>query len=369
MAKKQSKKKNAFLNFLAQKLTNSWDSFFIINATIFPHIFVVANFFLILETVSFEGFVRKYFFVPTQFFFFTTIISFLGVIWLRYSQREKGSTFVGLTKFILDLNKLSILPILLINYLLVTIEVYNYPNYAYSHFHINPYNFSSIVSLNVVILILQILVGVRYRLQIQSGWMTVDYQYVITAFAKRKYSFVHFCFFGLVFLCVFPQVQDILQTMHVVGVKFIQNMNKTEKEKFAFELGGEKYTGWIVPFTDFVNEHVPEHATIFTPPQKESWQMEGNQYFLRWFLYPRNIVTSQDINAEIPAETDYVMIAYGAWPWGVKEFGWPRLSIPKEKIARIIYIDRQTREVSAVENEDYVFVPNKEVWGVIELKK
>ena len=96
--------------------------------------------------------------------------------------------------------------------------------------------------------------------------------------------------------------------------------------------------------------------------------MEGNPYYLRWYIYPRFTVESQDLNAPIPPTAEYILIADGSWP-GMTEYGWPRMYIPAEQIEEIVFIDRKTREETVLRNQAYDPSTMSHKWGVIHLKK
>lgn len=148
----------------------------------------------------------------------------------------------------------------------------------------------------------------------------------------------------------------------------VRNAQTTYFERKMLAYGGKDSAGWIYPYTEFINRHVPVDGIIFIPPQMESWEMEGNPYFLRWFIYPRNTIHSKTIYDQIPADAEYVLIAWGSWKFSAKEFGWPRITIPKEQIETIVFIDRTTGLETSINNAD--FIPQSfEQWGIIKLRK
>jgi len=181
-------------------------------------------------------------------------------------------------------------------------------------------------------------------------------------------SIVHITFFISVIIFALSQIQTVSGWMYHASFSIMRTINFSWTDKLVYLNGGEKSNGWIVIYTDFINKHVDAKGVIFIPPQKESWQMEGNPYYMRWFIYPRYTVQVQDIVAPVPKEADYILIDNGAWS-GMKEYGWPRISILASEIEEIIFIDRETKEESVLIGEDYNPETMSYKWGVIKLKK
>lgn len=133
--------------------------------------------------------------------------------------------------------------------------------------------------------------------------------------------------------------------------------------------GGNRAEGWIYTYADFIVRNTPENAKIFIPPQAKSWQSEGNVGYMRWFLFPRKLLSSADIHSTIPEEAEYVFIAHGNWVWGSDDYGWPKNSIDKSSIETIRLIDRKTLDETELSETAYELDNTKEVWGLIKLKK
>lgn len=322
------------------------------NNYLFPHLYVVANFLLGIELFTYRGFTFRYMYLDTRFISFLTVLSFFIIFIQRIKQSIK---LTNLTKLILEINKLAIIPLLVANYLLTSLDIYYYQNYVYAKFHININNLQFIISFNILLLILQI---------IQSSETVKKFTWKIIA---PKYL-INILFLVSTLYFVLPQVQTVAKWMYGSLISYVHTIRLSHEDKFIYLNGGEETTGWITKYTNFVNKHVPERATIFIPPQKESWLMEGNPYYIRWYIYPRFTVQSQEIISPIPDEAEYVLIDNGAWP-AMKEYGWPRIFIPADKIEKIILINRDTLEEEVLVNQAYDpnTIPQK--WGVIELKK
>jgi len=331
-------------------------------ASSFPYIFVTTNSLLLVETATYRGFVHKYLFVNTSFLFFLTIAIDLFLVSQSILIKQKVAAITFIDKLVTSLNRLSLLPLILTYYVLANLEVSNFPNYVFSHFHLNPENLMGILVFNLLIFFLELLRSTRLS---QEVYEVLRRRF---GFALNKATVVQLVFFSTILFFMVPQMQYDFNYTYINVVRTMQTLGQTYDQKMVFMLGGKNYTGWVYTYGQFLNNHTPKDAVLFIPPQEESWQMEGNQYYFRWFVYPRKLVTSQDITAPIPEGATHVLIADGAWSWGVKEYGWPRITIPVERIKRMLLINRDTEEVT--EQTNTAFVPNISAhqWGVIELK-
>lgn len=328
------------------------DHFLPLNSAAFPYLYVIANVLLTLELVTYRGFTFRYLFLEARLMLAVAMVSFLVI----FGQRlQKATTLPRLTQLVLELNSLAIVPLLLINYLLVSLDLYYYPNYVYSKFHINTNNLQLMISLNGAIIALQL---------IQSSRSVATFVWQ----RLNKKALINILFLVTVAGGVLPNAQTVSKWMYDAGIRIVRTVNLSWEERFIYLNGGLKSTGWITPYTKFVNRHVPAQATIFIPPQMEAWQMEGNPYYIRWFIYPRYTVQAPEIVAPIPAEADYVLIDNGAWP-GMTEYGWPRIFIPAEQIVRMVFIDRESGVETVVTGQAYDPATMAHKWGVIELKK
>lgn len=328
----------------------------------FPYFYVTTNVLLLLETVTYHGFVRKYLFSDISLFVYGTVALHCFLVSQSIFLKRKIDDRSYMMRLVIALNRLSLIPLILTYYVLANLEINNFPNYVFSHFHINPDNLMSILVLNLLVFGLELL---------RSTNLSGEIHLIL----RRRFgllltpqSVVQLLFFGSIMFFMVPQLQYDFNYTYINTVRTLQSLRETPDQKMILMLGGKKYTGWVYIYAQFLKSYTPSDAVLFIPPQTEGWQMEGNQYYFRWFVYPRKLTTSQDIEAPIPDDASYVAIAEGAWPWGMKEFGWPRIKIPAERIAKIILIDRETEVVTEQMNVDYVWDPNKHLWGVIKLK-
>ena len=152
-----------------------------------------------------------------------------------------------------------------------------------------------------------------------------------------------------------------------LSIKAWQSKQLTFYDRFVPYESGIEHGGWIWEYGKFINSHVPEKSVIFVPPQSDIWPQEGNIYYFRWFIYPRNMVQSLDATAAIPTEADYILISRGGWHGAAA--GWPKHMPKTECINQAFLIDRKTvvtEEVLPLELDNKL---TADKWGVIKLNK
>jgi hypothetical protein len=179
-------------------------------------------------------------------------------------------------------------------------------------------------------------------------------------------SFLQFFFFTCIFLIFFVQAQQALGS--IVNETFLasKSLETPFADRFTYLNGGLSYYGWIWPYTRFIIAHTPTDAVIMIPPQSNVWKMEGNNAYLRWFIYPRKM-TVINLDHTIPPQTQYVLIAQGECAEGT--CGWPKIKIPKEQIEEMIFINRETLQEEVVTGRDFEPATDGMKWGIIKLKQ
>jgi phosphoglycerol transferase MdoB-like AlkP superfamily enzyme len=97
----------------------------------------VSAFFCAINSIFYIGFVEKHFYINDRYFLFLYLI--LISIFFIFKKISISNKLIKSNYFLLPL-------IIIFQLILLTLEKYNYPNFIYSHIHINPYNlFYSIV--------------------------------------------------------------------------------------------------------------------------------------------------------------------------------------------------------------------------------
>lgn len=180
---------------------------------------------------------------------------------------------------------------------------------------------------------------------------------------KLKYAWL---FYFLMTYLIFQQLISAFSVMSKKTVKMFDTLRVPFEDRWEPVMGGRFSFGWIDTYANFINANVPEIATILIPNQTAPWEMEGNEYYFRWFIYPRRMVQMLDLT-EIPTEAEYALISYGVFGYHKDVF--PNFKIAKEKISKIILIDQETLVETIKDSEDFDPGNYQNKWGVIKFKK
>lgn len=320
---------------------------------------------LAVEVFTYPGFIKANFFLPSQVLVSLLIVIYLFLFVVKSQVTYKNAGNQNIATITSYINSFLLLPLVIIYVILSTLEEKNFPNFVFSHLHIHLGSLSNIVGFNIVIVFLDLPIVKKHLAQrikkllfnlTPRSITFFDLSYILTVVA--------------LFFLLHAQVSSLVKIIGSEVGKFSLAVTFPYERRLCVRLGGKKCNesfGWIQYYGEFISKHSEDNATIFIPPQKESWEMEGNVDFIRAFIYPRVPISSQELSAPIPSEADYVLIAYGSWYSDIK--GWPRFLIPKERIEWIRYIDRYTLEEDMQSDTDYIFEEGAEEWGLIKMKK
>ena len=180
----------------------------------------------------------------------------------------------------------------------------------------------------------------------------------------KKITLIQWGFLGFLFIAVYGNVEIILAEVHSNSISTLQVLQFSRKERFITKMGGLAYDGWIQPYSDFINTHTPTNSIILIPSRSNTWAMVGNEVYLRWFTYPRKLVQLDD-QGHLPVGEQYILIAQGDCRYA--DCGWPKFNISRDQINKMVLIDRQTLQETTFLNQDYIFAPTIQKWGIIDL--
>lgn len=209
-------------------------------------------------------------------------------------------------------------------------EAITYPNFIFSHLHINPYTIMPVIVLLV------------FHVSILTNISIVK-------------SFLLSC---LIYLAV----SGGGKTLGLIGQTFIA----ITKDPFAsYSDKMTKAFPGFYPVIQTIKTLTPDDATILIPPQGNPWETEGNAAMVTYFLYPRRVGNlDQDTINELGDNT-YLMISKGSWKRiGEVDYGWPKVGVPALKLWEI----GKNGEIVNTYIRDYN--PNTDAWdwGLIEVK-
>ncbi len=319
----------------------------------FPYMYVITWMFLFLDIYVYPGFVQKVIFLDARLFIVVAMALGLTATLGKAHWRKKNGPLMEL---VFGVNRL-LLPVGVFLYVLVTFaEENNYPNFVFSRFHLHALYFKYLV----VFLIITLLVDLS---RIYHKWLLS----VLIPQSRLKLfrSSFHYNLFLLTIVIagylVITNAFVVWQTMLQYYVFMVKKPFASYEEKSRYILGDYEY------FT-FIKDYTPESAVIAIPPQQIPWLTSGNGGYLRYFVYPRQVINS-NLGPPLPEIADYAIIDKGEWYVDDESlYGWPKATVSAEKIW---YFDRDTAQVT--ESNDITFDPtieaNRYKWGLIKLKK
>jgi hypothetical protein len=303
-------------------------------------------FILLVETYTYQGFIRKYLFFPSNLFFYLSLFS--SYFYFSVSRIKKSDVA---NKLFITINELIFIPIAIIYYFLIVIEASNFPNYVFANYHLTPDNFSRVLILSTFILCLNHLPNLKMPILKNESIYSIN--------------IIKYLFFFLIFIFVLIQAEKVFSEIVKLATLTVKGVNYSFEDRFSVK-SGEGIIAWSYEYTKFIKANTEENSTIFIPPQKDVWKSTGNLHYMRGFLYPRKLIDSKTEYDVIPQGTDYVMISWGAW--GGDNHGWPKIEISEENVEKIILIDRNTKVTQTFAGS---YIPDLAVqkWGLIKLNK
>lgn len=170
------------------------------------------------------------------------------------------------------------------------IELLTFSNFMFSRFHINVGGAGNLASLSLIIL---------------SPYYLPDGKIL------KKIALLILGYWSIL---------NLFDTLNYAGSKIVFQINRPSAsydDKMRIELGGF-YDCMLV-----VKSNTPEDATIFIPPQADVWQMEGNEFLVMYFLYPRRIMHFEKISEAALSLKPYFIYSWGYWPGDRKMGAWP----------------------------------------------
>lgn len=175
-------------------------------------------------------------------------------------------------------------------------------------------------------------------------------------------------FLWLTLLGVFGQfvIRDLGVVRGDRPVFMLRNVNLDYNSKMEMKIGKVSYD-----YILFIKDNTSENTTILIPPQAYPWYETSNIAYMRYFLFPRNLINGDEKDPKVDIKSvDYVLIDYGETT--VSQYGytnvWPKFNVEGKYI---IYWDPQTGAVRTDKTGIYKYVvgDNTEKWGLIKIEK
>ena len=160
---------------------------------------------------------------------------------------------------------------------------------------------------------------------------------------------------------VFLEPKILLKNLYFI----LKNPYLSYEQKMRYQVGDLFYD-----YTSFIKHNTPETATILIPPQAYPWPQTGNPGYLRYFLYPRKLVSGKEYEAGVDLSSgkiDFVLIAKGESQLVGENtsYGWPKFSVSADTL---VFFEKDLGGRQFKDN--YVFSEAMaERWGLIKLRK
>lgn len=309
---------------------------------------------LLVEAYKYKGFLFKHFFINTDML--VGLVFVVGILVITISKEKNDKYISKIKKFSIKYIELFLLPLIAL-YLVLNIQNdLNYPNYVFSRYHIQPKLLLRPVTLGIFLVAI---FYIRDKLKSPSYYLNTK---------ENNKSYLRLSLFaGLIALVIVFAANNILIDVSYAYtnlITIIRNSKMSEQEKYGYIM--RKKYGYFFDYIMFVKSITPEESTILLPPQKNPWQLEGNQRLVRYFLYPRTLYSAHE--DELPDTFDYVLLAWGSEgfpPDEESDYGWPKTSFGSEKVY-VYNINSNTYEIYPGKYEPGSFL-KKDVYGLIKI--
>lgn len=296
-------------------------------SNIFSPLLLLAFFVTFGEAFLYTGFLVKHFNILVG-------VAILGLLIILYIVYRK----IGNTKFV---KNIPIILVILVGLLYIStnvIENATYQNYIFSHFHVHP---ESLLLPFILLMPLFSLNEDEIRIRI--------------------------LFYVIIFLIIGQYSINVFRSIRAARPLFIlRNINLSYDQKMEMMMGKLFYD-----YAAFIKNNTPEKSTILIPPQGFPWPQTGNVGYLRYLLFPRNLINGNEKDSKVGlGSVDYVLIDYGEST--ISEYGftniWPKFNVEGEYI---LYWNPLDETIRKVDNGKYVYSPDKktEEWGIVKIKK
>lgn len=326
----------------------------ILNYKVYPFLAVITFAALLIESVTYAGFLGKHIIFGAKFFLISSLFS--GIIQLLYTnEREKSLllNYVSLNKLVINFNYLLAPALIIVYYVMVSTEAANYPNYIFSTYHVLPENVIYLVFFNLFNVFLGITGGFKDTTSTHPYLKRFGY----SSGLKQLLILVM-----VVFLLYFG-----IENMGKTTIDLIKEGSFIVLHPYAsYDEKMETRWPFFYGYMKFVKDNTPESSAIAIPPPVRPWLSVGNSVLVRYFLYPRFLITDEN---EFPTDRnpDYFLLTRGLWnAYDEKDYGWPKDYLKAEYI---LYLEQNPYSVTKLEEDfDPSDPKNREGWGLIKIE-
>lgn len=215
-------------------------------------------------------------------------------------------------------------------FIIIFAESIAYPNFIFSHFHINPY------TIMPFILLLMFHVSRLTNISLKKSILLT----------------------GLIYL----GLSGGAKTFAMIASNFI-NIIRNPFDSYSKKMTNA-YPG-VYPVLQTIKNMTPSDATILIPPQGNPWEIEGNAAMVTYFLYPRKVKNLDPLSISELGDKTYLLISKGSWKRiGEVDYGWPKVAVPANQLWEI----NTSGQILNNYLRDYNPYEDTWDWGLIEVK-
>ncbi len=306
-----------------------------------PVLFILVLALSLIEVVIYPGVIQKHIFIPALYFYLAFIL--ITVVSRSNSQLLYKPVLI-----------FSI--VLCISYFLsMVIEKLTYDNYIFNTIHIHPKQLVWPLLLTLTQYFLgSYIVG---NIKPLSEKLTINIVKVITVY--------------LIVVIFTDNIVNLVANTNIDIIYAITHQNSSYDEKMEYKLGKLFYD-----YTLFIKANTPENSKILLPPfpaplAAYPWPQTGNGIYMRYFLYPRTLVSGEEYSPGFDLakeKIDYVLVAWGETDAtsGNYTHGWPKFDVTADEV---VYMTKEGKRVDKPGNYVYKNVEGQELWGIIKVKK
>jgi len=275
-----------------------------------------------LETYFYSGFLKNHVWIPI-------LITFtVGIAFFIYRNKIQKPDNIS-KKYLNKVIKLFYFILFSVTVFLTISEKINYSNYVFSKYHLH---------LNG--LYLMVFVSTFYIVVFEEKFRKFEFRkFKLVRSKKRSILNLKKILLSetqnllILFVIVFVLINNFLSLFPDIDREFHLTLNN-----FFVNYDTKMIARWgdFYKYMLFIEKNIPENAVIYHPSDLQPYMDENNQEILRYFLYPRTLVSDDALNSEYNSlHITHILIVGLPQPvsiGGIKYYSWPFSIIKNGKV-------------------------------------
>ncbi len=334
-------------------LLNAIDNFLILNIKLFPLLWLAGVSFCLVEAFTYQGFFAKHLLLDMKLYLLIIVFSGLFMTLSIISMPIEKSKLILRQLEVIKKIFVFVLPVMMIfSFVLITRLAQHRNSIVFANDHlIFPGRIILATLLIIYFLIIYALVFI-FRKQI------------LNLLNRNTLSFT-LLLQKLGLLLVFVWIIAISINKDFRLFKF--NVSAVLHDPFAsYDKKMQNQIGPIYKYYKFVNENTPENAVILNPKQQGQWPDVSNQGYTRYFIYPRNLISEENLSVSKDKITHIFLIGGKKLHDFSNNNRWPDFYVPAKKITYYMNDDSK-QQITVYKDYDPNDPEYSEYWGIIEV--